>query len=359
MAITSGAQAASATPATDQYNLLATALTAAGWIQETTRTYTAAIMGTTAACKVWFAPSVTSPAIVTSGVYTGLLLSIEVDDANARLRFRCMEVFDSSLSATPSSNTKWAAPGNNGGVAITPTANYAVSDSFVAHFQAQANGQTVGWVGIPVGISGFDYWLGANATKVFYANNVAGAPAHVVLGRIEYLGTSGGSTACFLLASGITSSSTNGSWTMSASSCAATVRVSREPLIAVSTTVAFVYTPNPLVPMSGNVAAMGAVGTIHQWLSPYVIFPVYLHGQGSTTSILAAGRGLLSTLSEFVCSIVVDTSVSGARASVPALGDEVTASGVTYLSLGVSGLLSSGTNNQVCGTGLLVNESQF
>lgn len=359
MAIFSGAQAASATPATDQYNLIATALTAAGWIEETTRTYTAGIMGTTAACKVWFAPSVTTPSTVTSGVYTGLLLSIEVDDTNNRLRFRCMEVFDSSLSATPSSNTKWAAPGNNGGVAITPTANYAISDSFVAHFQAQANGQAVGWVNIPVGASGFDYWLGANATKVFYANNSSGVPAHVVLGRIEYLGTSGGSTACFLLASVLTTSTTNGSWTMSASSCVSNVRTSREPLNTVSTTTAFVFMPQPLVPLAGAQEIAGRVGINHQWLSPYIVFPVYLHGQGTSTSVIAAARGLLSTLSEFICTPVVDTSSTAAPQRVPALGDEVTAGGVTYLSLGVSSLLSAGTNNQVCGVGLLVDESQF
>lgn len=115
MALVTGNQAASATPATDLYNTLVTSLNANNWEEETTRTYTDLIMGSQngGTWKVWVSASTTngagtpvagSAANISSGIYTGCILIIEIDNTNARLRFRTCEKFDSSLASIASFN---------------------------------------------------------------------------------------------------------------------------------------------------------------------------------------------------------------------------------------------------------------
>lgn len=345
MALTTGSLAASATPATDFYALIATRLTAGGWTEEVTRTYTASIMGTTANCKVWTSPSTT----VASSIYTGCIVSIEVDDTNSRIRIRMVEKFDSSLSGAAALNTKWAAPGVTATSSTTPTANYAVSDSFVAHFQATGAGQSVGWVEMACSASGFNYWLGVNANRMVFMNNSSGQYNVFYGGQLAYAGdlqTSAGNAAVFIIGNTLSSTTSNGSWTVASAGANAIARVSRDPNNIVSTTGAFTWSVEGAMWSGGqatattNPAAYAGPGAgahkYHQ--AAMVVFPAWLQPGGTGDGSNGALRGNFATLPEALVFMRPDATINvlnaTSKALFPNLGETATASGVTYTCTG-------------------------
>jgi hypothetical protein len=315
MSLTTGTQGSSATPATDFYNLIATALTNAGWTSIGQKT--AATMGTTAAVNVW----ATAATTVASNVYTGTIVYFEPDDTNVRLRVRCSEVFDNGATGSPATNVKWPAPGTAQSSAFTPTVHYSQQDTFQALFQTQGATATVGWINVPCAGVGFAYWLGADSTRVLFANNSGTARNWGVAGKLEYLGTSGGDGAVYLAGAMRTTNDTT-SWTFTSNSTAGNVRCSREPLTTSSTAGAFAFFTGHSVPLVGTADMGGSLTTNHQWHSVLVASPAFLHGGGATPAIK---RTHLARMTDFIV-------FSGA--TEPTMGDTLTISAVVYVILG-------------------------
>ena len=339
MALTSGLIAASATPATDLYTQIATKLTANGWVEEVTRTYTASIMGTTANCKVWTSAATT----VASSIYTGTILSFEVDDTNSRIRIRVCEKFDASLSGAAALNTKWAPYGGDSTAVVTITANYANTDSFVSHFQAAGATQSVAWVEIPCIAAGYNYWVGATASIFLVANNPNGLWYCGVAGKVNYQGDLLTSvTPVFLIGSNITGNTTTGSWTVSASSASANsqVRASREHNAVTGASALCFALDGALQTGSHGTATVAfyggpGAGSHRYYQNTFVTFPTWFHGWGAGS---AATEGLLrsnwATLTNTVLVVRPDAIVTISRAMFPNIGETVTVSGASYTCLG-------------------------
>lgn len=373
MALTTGTLAASATPATDFMALLNTRLLAGGWVEEVTRTYTAAIMGTTANCRVYYSPSTT----VAAGIYTGAIISIEVDDTNSRVRVRCCEKFDSSLSGAAALNTKWAAGGTVGTSGVTPSANYAFTDSFVSHFQAQGVGQSVGWVELLCSGSGFNYWLGVNANRWVFMSNSSGIYNVCMGGQLAYAGdllTSVGNAAVFLLGNSLTVSTTTGSWAVASAGAQQIVRTSREVGTSGTSLVgAFAWQVMGPMVAGGEVTAAtegafyggpGANPSHKFFQASMLAFPAWLHPTTNDMSNLV-GRSNYATIPEALVfmrnDLTVNTLGPTTKASFPNIGELATAGGVTYTSTGQIQAPSTIASTGMIGTGasLWIDGSQF
>lgn len=357
MALTSGVQAPGATPVADQYALLATAFTNAGWTNLSDMS--AATAGTTDVVKVWASPD----DVVVGTEHTGCLVYIEVDETNGRLRFRVSEMYDSSPAGSPASRVKWAVPGVH--QQKTPTASYHLNDSYAALFQAAGSTQITGWVDMNCAVGGFNYWFGVNSDRFIYFSNSGGVYRHVYGGYVEYLGSAGGDGMVFLGAYLTSATATNASWAHAASNSSrqATVSISREPLSTASTAGAFTANPGSAVPALSPGATgggWGRPGNAHQWFNKFLIWPCYLHGSYSTSAATPAlaydtnqQRLLLGSLPEFylwLCTSLSDNQLP--------LGDEVVANGVTYTVAGEV-VTTSAASQFACSAYLLVDGSQF
>ena len=331
MAIVTGSQGASATPATDLYTTLTTAMGLVGWtyIEQAT----AAEAGTTAACEVWASASTTGPA---SNIYTGCLVLIEVDDTNSRLRFRCVEKYDTSAAGAPAAQVARPCPGNDSSTSQTPTVNsaYAGADTtYVTIFQAQGTSSKVGWVNIPTGGGGFAYLYGVLADDILLANN-SGSDNFVIAG----LTTANGAWVSPLVAgeAGVylggrmSTTDNNVSWTQTAASKSGNIRTSREPLnTGQALQGAFCFGADYLFPgvsqSAASNAAMGTLTTNHLYHSAIVVSPCYVHGWGSTASP-GAGRSHRAALTGFIVTLGTE----------PQYGNTVTSDGIAYILLGVT-----------------------
>jgi hypothetical protein len=329
--------------------LINTRMVAAGWTYIGEKT--AAVMGTTAAVKCYASPGTT----VAASIYTGCIVFVEYDDANLRLRFRVAEKFDDSLVATPSSNVKWAAPGNIGSGTPAPTANYAISDSFVVLFQTQGASATVGWVNIPLVGSSFYYWMGGNNSNFIYFNNVGGVGHWVIAGELEFLGAvGGGGESAVYLAGRMLSTDNDVSWTFAAASAGANVRCSREPFSTAAVSGGFCYLMGPsavFIGASSSPTGGGDQSTAHKWFTGWVWYPVYLHGLGGVT--ISVNRGLLATMSSLV---MYDYSGTPASPSNPP-GGVLTLNGQTFVVIG--GDSSSLTSGPSFTNALAVRSSDY
>lgn len=128
MAVSTGTQGASATPATDLYNIISTALSGnANWTQSgvTNASMSAGDSGTTAATQTWKN---------TGGVAT-FFVNFEIDDTNARIRIRTAEDFDGFSAAAakkirqPAALTNASSATNTDNTSVTPTVNSSVRDT--------------------------------------------------------------------------------------------------------------------------------------------------------------------------------------------------------------------------------------
>lgn len=331
MAITTGTQAASGTPATTLYNTLATILTTKSWTHIATKTAT--VMGTTASCEIWATPDTT----VASNVYTGCIVIIEVDDTNARLRVRTCEIFDNGATGSPATNCKYGAPNHATGAAKTPTSTYHISESYVscgaykATTTNDAGTTALGYVEVPTSAGGFNYAMGVDSTRMF----LGAQGATVMAGYIEYLGTAGGAGAVFLFGSWSICS-----WIMASSiTMYGCVRCSREPLMLSSLAGAFCFgimgsQAAPSSMDSGEAPTSGYVGIPHQWHTVMVASPAFMHGMRSgvttfanTVAIFAHSRSHLAKLTNFIT-----FPISGGVGAT--FLDTITISGTQYTILG-------------------------
>jgi hypothetical protein len=350
MGVTQATLAASATPATDMMTAIEVVLTAAGWtyIHE----MAAATAGTVGAVRVWADPNTT----VASNVYTGCVLYIEYYDtagawtggaAGPGLRFRMSEKYDSAAAGSPASRVKWAVPGCTG--AITPTANNAIDDTYVALYQAAGASQKVGFIEIPVGASGFDYWVGANDTTFFYMNNVGGYQSSLKNGHFFVGGhwswqgdknTTVAALALYMMARNV-GTDDDCSWAGS-TSAAYPVRTSREPGCTVAATTAFAWRPGSRFMLNGALGADWGFTSAanHNAYSTRYVAQAYVHGAASNTWRLDAYA------SATLPGIYVIDNWTGSHFVGAILGERLTAGGLTLITLGSPQNGVTNTNTQ-------------
>ena len=341
----------SATPATALYNLLATAMTAAGW--QYIGQKTALLMGTTAIVEVWATPATT----VASNVYTGTIVFFEVDDANLRIRVRCSEKFDNAAAGAPALNVSNPCPGNTSNLAQIPNVDYtfpgAGNGTYVALFQAAGGSAKVGWVNIPVLLStNFTYWLGARADMVLLANNVSASSHWALAGKqTNTFAESGNGTAVFL-AGKHEATDNDCNWVYGAASSGGNTRVSREPQTTASTTGAFCFQIGFAWPTAGTgVGDIGGTPSVnHHWITKQVASPAVLHGVANSFRWVGV-RTHLSVLAGFIVASI-------ALGAAPTIGDTITVAGVVYTSLGLSST-EAGTTDGITRTVLAVDGTIF
>lgn len=372
MALTTGAQAASATPAADQYTLIAAALTAASWTH--IHQISAAVAGTTDIVEVWKSPATT----VVGAVHTGCILYFEVDNTNARIRVRASEIYDDAAAGTPASRLKFPAAGVAGAlITITPSASAAVLDTFGTVLGAGAN---VGYIEVNTSAAGFDYWLGANANTFVYFSNGGGAINQCVAGKLQYAGdknTAQGGVAVYILGNGKTITTGTTSWALNSSGSNgswSTARTSREPgRASTSTIVAFAYavggsTWGVTHLSAASVYPSGSPGFPNLFYTHTVMYPAWLHGAAgggpsSSGTSSGANRANLAPLSEFIVSYS-NTNAPGdpTPSQHLTIGDTVTGSDAeTYTAMGVTTGGATTTNAGAGGfsTALHVRNSDF
>jgi len=324
MALTSSSQGASATPATDLYGTLNALMTTWTFVE----TATLAQAGTTADVKVW------------RNSTTKVYVLIEVDDANARLRFRCSEGYDSGTHTIIH-----PCPGNQSNTAITPNANDSVPGSEDADnltiFQAVSTTSKVGWVTIGTSAGGFSYVMGANDNEIVLTTSTS--PKNWVhLGRIPAADNFSPATTIVFLGgnAGITGECV--SWTMTSTLGSGNYRVSREPNQgAVSLTGAFCYFSETIAGFTcgTNAGFGGQPATAHKWLTSMAAYQVYLHN-ASTTALVTSIRSHLAKLPSMAITGHDTVAIMNAASAV---GDTLTIDGTTYYTLSADHIVASNT----------------
>lgn len=184
MSVTTGSIGATATPATDLYNILATALGLnANWTQSgvTNASMNAADSGTTAATQTWKN---------TGGVAT-FFVNFEIDDTNARLRFRAAEDFDGFSAAGAKKIRQPVGPGGTtsattDATSVTPTANGTVIDTDVTW---GTTNPFVGYGAVKTAAGGYNYLFEVRNHLITIATQSGGAQHWSVLGEYTPLAT--------------------------------------------------------------------------------------------------------------------------------------------------------------------------
>jgi len=316
VALTTGSQGASATPATDFYtNVLAGLLSAKGWTQTVDSPVSAVNAGTTGPVRVWKGPD------------NDIYCLLELDDTNVRIRMRTSEQYDTALH-----QVKYPAPGNSG--AMTPTVNYAVSESFLTIFQAVGVGQLVGWVSIPTPAAGFSYVTGVRAggtgqSLVVIGTVSAGVSHWGMLGRLTNVFAEGGGASIVFLASRSSGADDDNSWS------GAGARTSREPQSTASVTIAFAFRVAQSWPPSNVAELGGSAANVHKWITKMVASPSVLHGEGAASAFSAIRTHLGVIKDSIVFSIAASTSADQ--------GNTVTVGSTVYTVLGYMNSVSGGT----------------
>jgi len=317
MAITSSSIAASGTPATDMYTALTGLMTTWTHVEQVS----AANAGTTDIVEVWRNS--------TSKVY----VLIEVDNTNARLRFRCSEGYDAATHTVIH-----PCPGVQSNTAQTPNANDSVTGTEDANdvtiFQATGTTSKVGWVEITVSAGGFNYVAGANDDEVILSTSPSRVN-WVHAGRVPAADNfTPDTTIVFLGGRATTTLNQNVSWTIVAGTSLGNYRVSREPNQGANALTGAFAAQIDSIQKSNEVAAAwgGQPGTAHKWLTNMVAYQAYLHG-GVGSAQNAAIRSHLCKLSSLAVAghdthTILETGL--------AVGDTVTVDGTTYYILGTN-----------------------
>lgn len=329
MALTSASQGASATPATDLYTTLAALMTTWTLVE----TATAGQAGTTDIVKVW------------RNSTTKVYVLIEVDDTNARLRFRCSEGYDATTHTVIH-----PCPGVQSNTANTPNANDSVTATEDANdvtiFQAQGTTSKVGWVNIPVSAGGFNYVVGANDNEVVLSTS-ATQQNWVHAGRIPAADLFSPDSTIVFLGGRATLTDTNVSWTMAAATGWGNYRVSREPNQgAVALSGAFCYIGEAVSTQQDGVALGlgGQPGFNHKWLTSFAAYQAYLHGSHNTV----ANSGIRTHLGKLASMAVCGHDSVSAIAAATTVGDTITVDGTIYYSLGPSHIVSNAIQQWQC-----------
>jgi len=344
MAITSSVQASSATPAGDFYTLVTGVMTTGGWTL--LDTLTAAEAGNTGdasenvVVKVW--GNTASIATATCFIY---ISTNESGTAPPRLRFRVSEKYDDT-GAQP--GPYYPVPGVSASVANTPAANDSVTgtenaDNLVL-YQAASTTQKVGWVDVAASANGFSYIIGANAyevvvaTSVVFSANSTNYWFHGGVFRSAEAYTSS-TTMCYIGGNHTASGARGTSWDAVADGNIGCYRTSRDPGTGANSTVGvFSYGAGSVVPLLGvNAAWGGQPGAVHQWLTAFAAYQVYLHNVSTT----AANRVRRTHLAKLSSMAIFGSATVAAAFPLVSIGDTISISGVTYYIVGPTEIVGS------------------
>lgn len=334
MAVVTGTQGATATPATTLWAIIEAALAGnANWTQSgiTNPTLSAADAGTTAACEIWKNTSLANP----------FYMCFEIDDTNARIRVRIAENYETGGAAVkkvrqPGGGGTTAAVADN--VSVTPTANDTVTDSDVSWGSTSPN---VAYAQLAVAAGGYNYLYKVENKLLTVAVRSGGLNYFVVLGNFTPLSTSYSDSHPVAM----TCQSFNAvPWTASTTVQRATVFTRCPAQGAVAQTGAFIGGISPL--HSPNYSSAGPLNAeADNPYSPTVLSKFFTNTTLVTTAILhhatgsaiQAGRAFRGYLPDFGAAMV-------RSATEPAIGDTVVVDGTTYYWLGFCfGTTTAGT----------------
>ncbi len=275
MAVTVGTAGSSATPATDLYNLLATAMTANGnWTEQSDSPVSAVNAGTVDIVRVWKC---------TGGV-GAFYLFIEVDNTNARLRFRISEYWDTTGHKLRQPAGGGTAANATDNTSVTPTANGTVTDSDTTIGSTNPN---VSFVEVKVLGTAYNYLYEVRNNLMTVASRVSATNYFCIVGCFNSLVQSLSDTSPFVLLGHMTNPGLSG--TAGSSTASNNGRFTRMPgLGAVSTAGAFCCGIVPLISLSARPNAalanytsfkpIGGSATTNPWYNNLLVFPAILHG---------------------------------------------------------------------------------
>jgi hypothetical protein len=318
MAVTTGSAGISATPATDLYNLLATAMTGNGnWTQQSDSPVALATAGTTADVRVWKC----------TGGAAAFYVFFEVDDANTRIRVRMSEFWDTTAHQLKQPAGGGTVVGALDTTGVTPTANGTVTDTLT---NIGSNNPQVAWSQITVLGTAYNYLYEVRDNLITFATRVAGANTYAIAGN--FTSTVQALTDSFpIILLGHAGTGLNN--TSGSSQASNSGRFTRLPGFGASSVTggfaAFVY---PLLHAGfngggGSVAdafsSLAGVAT-NPWFTNPLVSPILIHGAQQNS--VGARRGFRGTLPNFVI---------GYYTTEPAVvTDTISISGVTYYPLG-------------------------
>jgi hypothetical protein len=325
MSVTTGTAGTSATPATDLYNLLATAMTNNGnWAEQSDSPVSAVNAGTTAPCRIWKC----------TGGASNFYIAIEVDDTNSRLRFRLSEAYNTTThkmnqpagggTSAPSADT----------TSVTPTANGTVTDT------EQTIGSTnplVAYVEVVVLGTSYNYLYEIRNNLLTVATKVSATNRYCIVGCFTSLINAVTDTPLVLLGHPVnpgisgtaaTSSAGNsGRFTrmpgFGASSVSGAFCACLFPLIGCNYQGAVTTDANPFSSIGGS--------SSNPWFNNHLVSPAII--QGTHAATIGNIRGMRGYLPDFVC---------GFYTNEPNVAtDTITVGGVTYYPLGLANIFGS------------------
>lgn len=313
MTVALGTQGFSATtPCTTFYtNVIAAALTAAGWVF--VETVTAATAGTTADVKVWRTAA------------TDFYLAIEPDDANTRIRFRTSESYNVSTH-------KMIRPvhGGTAETSYTPSADYSVPGGVGTEYTIHT-ATTTGFSGVQMFAGGGAYLIEVRTKLFTLAVRSGGAHYATILGHFTSLvDTVADTNPLFLFAD-----PNSKSWSADANGVRQkAVSTSREPNTVAGLAGAFSYlighpgvgTNFPSSNTESNEMGTLEGGVQHYYYNGFIASPAVIHGSNLYTVPTRSMRGYLPDF--------VTVSGNGVTTFVPTMGTAFLVGGVPYYIVG-------------------------
>lgn len=334
MAVVTGTQGATATPASTLWATIEAALAGnANWTQSglTNPTLSAADAGTTANVEIWKNTSLANP----------FYMCFEIDDTNARIRVRVAENYETGGAAVkkirqPAGGGTTAATSD--ATSVTPTANDTVSDSDLSWGSTNPN---VAYIQLNVAAGGYNYLYKVEDKLLTVATRSGGANGFVVVGNFTSLSNLYSDTHPVMLLGHAFNSP---SWTPSTTAQRAIAFTRCPGQGAVAKTGAFcggispLHHPNYNSADAVNAEASGpyafSVASKFFTNTTLVTTAIVHHAEGSC---IQAGRAFRGYLPDFGAAMV-------RSATEPTLGDTVVVDGTTYYWLGFCfGTTTAGT----------------
>lgn len=327
MTVVTGSIAATATPATDMWAVLETALGAnANWTQSgiTNPTLSAADAGTTADCEIWKC----------TGGIADFYICVEIDDANGRIRLRAAENYEDGGAAVK----KIRRPAGVGGTAattsdttaVTPTAQDTVSESDLSW---GSTNPYVNYWAIGMAPAGFNYVFEVRDNLIVFATRSGAVNYYGLAGEFTPISTVYSDTHPLMVAG----DAFNGNTATLGTSGSKAAGFSRCPAAGgASTQGAFCGGIMPLhypiaaaSPSSNASGALGEIGATGHKFIPNGVFvsPAIVHHTAG--GLISPTRSFRGYLPDMVCTLTTSSTP-------PTVGDTLTIDGVTYYFLGAS-----------------------
>jgi hypothetical protein len=320
MAVTTGTTGVSATPATDLYNLLATALTGNGnWTEQSDSPVSAVNAGTVDVVRVWKC----------TGGAVAFYVFIEVDNTNNRLRFRLSEYWDTTGHRLRQPAGGGVSAPSQDTVSVTPTANGTVTD---ADATIGSTNPLVAYAQVNVLGTAYNYLYEVRNNLITVGSKVTGLNYYAVAGCFTTLVQAISDTAPLVLLGHEANPGISG--TAGSQGATNAGRFTRLPGFGASAITGgfcccawpiFPYSHTSGNPNTSNDNAYGSIAGINSnpWFAHPLASPAIL--QSVSSGYPAKNKGFRGYLPNFVV---------GQYTTEPLQTDTITIGGVTYYPLG-------------------------